>query len=312
MRVDSVGAVSAASVLPGQPRILKFGKFHIALDELALTDALNPKLVRRAEKHEREQPAIQIHGGTFLRRMAGRLPSALVLEIRRLLRQKSFSDGMATGPLVTKSDGKLVRMFFNAAFETYARKPLAAIFNRGARNDQSSAPENQVLVDGEYVSIISAVTKNAQPELMWTIDHYNLVKFDSMFYGVPHGAAVDWDSGVVASIPGMLVGASIRDVVTMIVSRAPQKNRKETVSGPAHQVATSESSRLPILLATMPAERYNIISYEGWIYGMPHELGPIDLAEVDVMEMPGVIRDVSRDAVEEEILARSREKSQAA
>ena len=53
----------------------------------------------------------------------------------------------------------------------------------------------------------------------------------------------------------------------------------------------------------MPEEGYDVISYEGWIYGMPHALGAIDLTEIDVLEMPGVIRDVSRDAVENEILA---------
>ena len=65
-------------------------------------------------------------------------------------------------------------------------------------------------------------------------------------------------------------------------------------------------TKVPVLLSTMEADGYNIFAYEGWIYGMPHVLGPIDLSEVDVMEMPGVIRDVSRDAVENEILALSR------
>ena len=59
---------------------------------------------------------------------------------------------------------------------------------------------------------------------------------------------------------------------------------------------------MPILLATI--ESYNIVTYEGWVYGIPHALGPLDLTEVDLIGMPGVIRDVSRDVVESEILDR--------
>ncbi|HEY0838516.1 MAG TPA: radical SAM protein [Azospirillum sp.] len=47
---------------------------------------------------------------------------------------------------------------------------------------------------------------------------------------------------------------------------------------------------------------YRLVSYEGWIYGLPPELNDVDLREVDVIEMPGVIRDVARSVVEGEIL----------
>ncbi len=51
-------------------------------------------------------------------------------------------------------------------------------------------------------------------------------------------------------------------------------------------------------------EGYRLVSYEGWIYGLPANLQEVDLETVDVIEMPGVIRDVSRGVVEEEILQR--------
>jgi hypothetical protein len=217
-----------------------------------------------------------------------------------------------TGPLVTKSDGQLAGMLFRAVVDAYIRRPLARMFNKGTGNDPASATPDGIPVKGEDFSIVSVTTKNAQPELMWTIGNFNLVKFDGMFYGVPHGASVDWDSGVVASVPGMLVGESIREVVSMIGIRTQGERREGAARDQAGEAPAAGFAKVPILLGTMTMEGYNIIAYEGWIYGMPHALGPIDLAEVDVMEMPGVIRDVSRDAVEEEILARSREKSQAA
>ncbi len=43
------------------------------------------------------------------------------------------------------------------------------------------------------------------------------------------------------------------------------------------------------------------MEFEGWYYGIPHALGDIDLAATDVIEMPGVIRDLSREVVEGEI-----------
>ena len=48
-------------------------------------------------------------------------------------------------------------------------------------------------------------------------------------------------------------------------------------------------------------EGYNIVSYEGWIYGLPMSLGNVDLMEVDAIGLEGVIRDVSRQVVENEI-----------
>ena len=46
---------------------------------------------------------------------------------------------------------------------------------------------------------------------------------------------------------------------------------------------------------------YNIVGYEGWIYGIPIALGSLDLTETDVTEMPEVIKDVARDVVVNEI-----------
>ena len=155
---------------------------------------------------------------------------------------------------------------------------------------------------GEDFSILSVSTKNAQPELLWTIGNYNLVKFDGLFYGVPHGAYVEWESGLLASVPGMLAGETIAEVDGMI--RKVRGGAGEiSVAATGGRSRASGFTKSPVLLRAMPEEGYDVISYEGWIYGMPHALGSIDLTEIDVIEMPGVIRDVSRDAVENEILA---------
>jgi hypothetical protein len=225
-----------------------------------------------------------------------------VSEVKRLIRSQSFNNGVR-GSIAARSDRQLIGMLFHAVVDEYVRRVLARIFNKEAQNDSALTMSAGGPVKGEDFSIISVVTKDAQPELMWSIDSYNLVKFDGMFYGVPHGTAVDWDSGMAASIPAMLVGESLEDVVSMI-ERGKKTKEGGTASGSVGR-PLAIFTKVPVLLGTMHDEGYNVISYEGWIYGMPHALGPIDLTEVDVMEMPGVIRDVSRDAVESEIIARS-------
>jgi len=66
---------------------------------------------------------------------------------------------------------------------------------------------------------------------------------------------------------------------------------------------------LTMTLASEPAaprlvgsvELYNVVEYEGWFYGLPQSLGTLDLTSTDVIEVPGVIRDLSREVVELEI-----------
>lgn len=316
MRADSVGDMHGVGELPEKPKIIRFGENYLSVDQRTLTDAFSVRHFGQEAVSKGGATASGVRqpipGGTFVRRMVGKLPPSIVGKIRGLIRQQSYSNGMATGPLVTKSDGQLAGMLMRALGDAYIRRPLAHIVSRKSRIGHSSRASEGVQVEGEDFAIVSVVTKNAQPELMWAIDHFNLVKFDGKFYGVPHGASVDWDSGYIESVPGMLVGKTIREVVSMIEGGVKGTRKAESVDDYVPQSTATESFKEPVLLGTMTAEGYNIVSYEGWIYGMPHELGAIDLTEVDVMEMPGVIRDVSRDAVETEIFSRSKEKMQAA
>jgi hypothetical protein len=108
----------------------------------------------------------------------------------------------------------------------------------------------------------------------------------------------------------MLVGANVADVVAMIDSCSNASVPEMTIADTSGPGATELLSKEPVMLGTMESEGYNIVAYEGWVYGMPHALGPIDLTQVDVIEMPGVIRDVSRDAVESEVITRRKENRQ--
>lgn len=297
MRVDSVGEMSVPAEIPSKPRILQFGKTFIAVDEDVIRNPFGRRSV--AERKSKSQGGNK-RNVSIWRRVAELLPVSFEEELRRLIRQERFNRG--TGGYL--SDLQLACMLPRAVVASYVIGQLKRLMR--VVTGLSSDPETPtgVPVKGEDFSILSVVTKDAQPELLWTIANYNLVKFDGMFYGVPHGAYVEWDSGLVASVPGVFVGETIAEVETMI-----QKQRRETseiaVAATGDDSNESEFTKFPVLLRAMPEEGYDVISYEGWIYGMPHALGSIDLTETDVIEMPGVIRDVSRDAVENEILALS-------
>jgi len=310
MRADSLGEAAGTGELPAKPRILKFGESFLAVEQQVLADAFSARSIAQGSGGKDGGAATvsrPINGGTFVRRMVGKLPPSMVEKIRSLIRQQSYST-----PLTAKNDGQLAGMLLRAVCDTYIKRPMAQLKKTGSGADSVPNLLDGVRVDGEDFSILAVVTKNAQPELMWTIGSYNIVKFDGTYYGVPHGASVDWESSAIAAIPGMLVDANITELVAMIDARTGTSAQNQVADSTASTVVTEQLSKDPILMGTMEDEGYNIISYEGWVYGMPHELGPIDLTQVDVIEMPGVIRDVSRDAVESEVISRSKEKRQAA
>jgi hypothetical protein len=153
---------------------------------------------------------------------------------------------------------------------------------------------------GLGIEMVRVATKDVQPSLLTTIGRYNVVEYDAVFYGLPHGLAFDWEDVNAAAHPDIIVANSAREVIAAIKVRtgptahAERDRPAERGSGPAGEV-----SHVPILVASM--EGYNIVSYEGWIYGIPMSLGELNLMEVDVIGLPGVIRDVSRQVVENEI-----------
>lgn len=298
MRADSALGGTANPAIPAGAKILPYkdGEF-IAIAGAALENAftLNPLAWL-----ERSGDAPPIDPRSSLRRVAAKLPGPVQREMRRIVRAQSFREGVATGQNITRSDKGMLGVLWRGAVDTYVKKPVTRLL----KPDENSALSRGVQVNGEEFSLVSVVTKNTLPELMWSLDGHNVVKYDGIFYGLPHGMSVDWDNDDVASMPNVIVASTVKEVVGQIESRsqtsAAQKaapSQSQRATGPA-----GESSHVPILLATV--EKYNIVTYEGWVYGIPHALGPLDLTEVDLIGMPGVIRDVSRDVVEGEILDR--------
>jgi radical SAM superfamily enzyme YgiQ (UPF0313 family) len=155
-------------------------------------------------------------------------------------------------------------------------------------------------VPGTDIAVVRATSKGAQPVLLTSIARYNVVEYDGLFFGIPQGLPFDWHDPNSILQPGVIAAGNVADLLRSIPDCRQVQNGAqagaavERGSGPA-----GEAIHLPMLIGAV--EEYNLVSYEGFVYGIPQSLGEIDLTEVDVIAVHGVIRDVSRQAVENEI-----------
>jgi len=163
---------------------------------------------------------------------------------------------------------------------------------------------------GAGLRVVTAVGKGARPELARVIGSYNIVQFDGSFYALPQSLGrIEWGVADLSATAGVFVSHTMKPVVRQ-VERALGIERKD---GRQKAVAARPKTRsvipLTMTLASEPAaprlvgsvELYNVVEYEGWFYGLPQSLGTLDLTSTDVIEVPGVIRDLSREVVELEI-----------
>ena len=130
------------------------------------------------------------------------------------------------------------------------------------------------------------------------------MQFDGGFYGCPHGTYIDWSDFDPAVIPNLICARTSKEATQLIEQalgkrarrRRCEARRRPRASRRRHRRATPSPE---VLLETIGD--YNIVGYEGWIYGIPLTVGALDLTETDVTELPGVIKDVARDVVVNEI-----------
>ena len=311
MRADSALGETRTDVLPSKFRILRLRDGEsVAISKDVIDSAFKSGLYGRWRLGWDEQP-VPIVASSPLRRLARKLPPAMQHKIRRILREQSLKEGNPKGGLVTRPDQRLLQMLWRGTVDTYFKEPLIGVL-RGPKEQRGARVAVRVRMDGQEFTILNVVSKNALPELMWSVEGYNVVKFDSVYFGCPHGVSIDWENDDVAALPGVISAKTVTEVVCIIENKTSSGNQKGVANPAANSWAgpAGEAAHEPALLESL--EGYNLVSYEGWIYGIPHALGPINLTEIDIMEMPGVIRDVSRDVVENEIVERAKFREQAA
>ncbi|HWY88259.1 MAG TPA: hypothetical protein VNX28_16225, partial [Gemmataceae bacterium] len=243
---------------------------------------------------------------------------------------------------------------------------LEPIFGTGAVSLERAS--GATLDVRQKFAVTLAKTKAALPDLIQAVGAYNIVYYDSLYYGVPQNfdpvlshlilqrlwnngsnpkalkrpylvrllrraarnllhwvmrklpgqrgiapvSSIPWGDVDLEGLPGVIVGTDVTRVVAEVekllgLDRSIGKPAALEVQCPAPAFPSLPTIEVPPAGAEGKPHRvgslegYNIVEYEGWFYGLPAALGDIRLDEVDVIEMPGVIRDVSREVVEGEI-----------
>jgi radical SAM superfamily enzyme YgiQ (UPF0313 family) len=296
MRAGSLLGDEALPDLVEKPVVISYEAQWYAIPRAALEGSFD-KLDRvvasnsaAAESHAESQPQV---ARSLPRRLVRALPSPIQNELRRLYTRYSTS---VIGLQQAEGDSHLFRMVIKGAWEAYIKVPVACMTGKRVRRATTC-------IGDTGIEVVGAVTKGATPELNRTIENYNLVRFDGIYYGVPHGVPVDWSSGEASVHPGIFRGERAVDVIRQIEAHLGRRTRYLRSGAEFVAEVSKASSAKPKLVGT--TEGYSIISFEGWYYGVPAKYSYIDLLEEDVMELPGVIRDVSRDVVESEILERA-------
>lgn len=158
-------------------------------------------------------------------------------------------------------------------------------------------------------TVVAAFDKAFGVTFMKKYGRYKILSCDGRFFGVP--LSVSWTTMEMMAAPaehGILCADDFRVLCRMIEAADPAAGRAAEPKGQARggrgSGPASEAYATPQALGRLGG--YWIIGYEGFVYGVPESLGEVDLTETDLTELPGLIRDVSRNVVELEILQRAR------
>jgi radical SAM superfamily enzyme YgiQ (UPF0313 family) len=295
MKAGSALGEGEGASLAKAPVILRFDGQNFAISASILDETFGEGASEAdSAEHEEDWISSRTQPRSVWHKAFNMLPQAARAEVRRAI----VVDRVAQAPNlqgVTPNGQTLALAALRSIYRRVQTQGLGALI--GASKPQHAGEK----IPGTDISIHNIVSKDATPELLRTIGSYNLVQFDGRFYGCPHGVYLDWNDFDPEAIPGLVVARTSKEATSLIeqaIGHARSadygKASSDVVTGPA-----SEFYPEPQLLESVGP--YNVIGYEGWIYGIPRELGEIDLTETDVTEMPGVIKDVSRDVVVSEI-----------
>jgi hypothetical protein len=225
----------------------------------------------------------EAEAGRHMFRAGSSLPEDKIIQLRSQL-------------CIIEHNGELYGVSPDVLLESFSELPLEAL-----DSDHGTIPI------ASRIRAISALTHNAVPELITSIGPYNIVRYDGFFYVLPQSLGeVRWGEDDIATFPGVTTTRTLKDAQ----DRAKKKggildNVKETVakwSVLAKPQTNSSQPSPPRLVSSL--ENYNIVQYGDWYYGLPQELGKIDLQDTDAIGVPGVVREHSREEAEKQIRLR--------
>jgi len=231
------------------------------------------------------QPSKDAEAGRGMFRAGSSLPEDTLIQLRSKI-------------CIVKQNGETYGISPDVLLKAFPSLPLEVVASEHGTIDLDSK-----------VQVLSVVTKDVVPELIKTIDTYNIVRYDGMFYVLPHSLGeVRWGEDDVAALTGVLTTRQLSDAFALAKGKKKEKGLVERIREitTGRNPAAEVNSRPPSAAAPDPrlvgsVEAYNIVHYDGWYYGIPQGLGKMDLRTTNPMGLPGVIRELSSAKAEERI-----------
>ncbi len=127
------------------------------------------------------------------------------------------------------------------------------------------------------------------PMLIRSIGTTNIVRHGALYYAVPQSlGAVEWGQEDVAKLPGVMVGDDAAALAARLASGTPP--------------SPSPPSAPPRLLRSVGT--YNVVDFDGRVWGVPQSLGEVRWGQDDVAAMAGVVVGDTEEKVLEQLRRR--------
>jgi hypothetical protein len=147
---------------------------------------------------------------------------------------------------------------------------------------------------------IRLYSHGARPELIasWDDQSTNIVRFDGLYYAVPHGlGAINLDhlETSISIMKELKSNKNLKDLMNSLQLNPTSTFKVEKDF--QKSLSTEVSFTKPKLIKSI--DNYNVVGYEGFYYAIPQNLGDINLEKIDAVEDERIFRDVSIYAVED-------------
>src|SRR5438046_7184335 len=134
------------------------------------------------------QPSNNAEAGRYMFRAGSSLPEDKLIELRSKI-------------CIVKQNGETYGISPDVLLEAFPSLPFEAVISQHGTIDLDSK-----------IQVLSVVTKDVVPELIKTIDAYNIVRYDGLFYVLPHSLGeVRWGEDDVAVLPGVMTSRRLSE-----------------------------------------------------------------------------------------------------
>lgn len=170
---------------------------------------------------------------------------------------------------------------------------------------------------GEMKTLVAADLKilsirnnlSALPELIAPLLGYNIIRMDSIYFGVPHALGeLDLTTDDISGLPGVIVDKSYKAVEDRIKEITETKGLYTSVSSAFASASQSNEREMPHLSTSL--EGYNLYYYQGRYYGLAVAADTMNWDVQDLRRVRGTIKEGSLGALKAEIKKRAATQSQ--